>query len=283
MCAEKATVTIKNCTLTGNTAGNYGGGIVINGSKNNTIENCTFKGNTAKNGGAVCAGKSGGSPSTVTISGGTIGGTGGNDGNTAKADDLDHFGEGGGIFINTGCAVTLKDNVQVIGNTAEGNGGGVCTFGGKITMESGAIQSNKASKNGGGVAVLLSSGEFTMKGGAIGGDGDDKNKADNGGGGVYVYGAKFTMKDSAKVDTNNDVYLAAEAGGDVAKITVDNGLTGTAPVARITVPNDKYDPSTQVLTGDAVNTEHTKFTVTPQTAPSQNWKVGNNGYLQTAP
>ena len=284
VCAEKATVTIKNCTLTGNTAGNYGGGIVINGSKNNTIENCTFKGNTAKNGGAVCAGKSGGSPSTVTISGGTIGGTGGNDGNTAKADDLDHFGEGGGIFINTGCAVTLKDNVQVIGNTAEGNGGGVCTFGGKITMESGAIQSNKASKNGGGVAVLLSSGEFTMKGGAIGGDGDDKNKADNGGGGVYVYGAKFTMKDSAKVDTNNDVYLAAEAGGDVAKITVDNGLTGTAPVARITVPNDKYNPSTQVLDGSAVGTEHDKFTVTPKTTPPlQNWKVGNNGYLQTDP
>lgn len=279
VCAEKATVTIKNCTLTGNTAGNYGGGIVINGSKNNTIENCTFKGNTAKNGGAVCAGKSGGSPSTVTISGGTIGGTGGNDGNTAKADDLDHFGEGGGIFINTGCAVTLKDNVQVIGNTAEGNGGGVCTFGGKITMESGAIQSNKASKNGGGVAVLLSSGEFTMKGGAIGGDGDDKNKADNGGGGVYVYGAKFTMKDSAKVDTNNDVYLAAEAGGDVAKITVDGELTGTAPVACITVPDDKYNPSTQVLDGSAVGTEHDKFTVTPKgTTP---WYVGSNGRLTT--
>ena len=279
VCAEKATVTIKNCTLTGNTAGNYGGGIVINGSKNNTIENCTFKGNTAKNGGAVCAGKSGGSPSTVTISGGTIGGTGGNDGNTAKADDLDHFGEGGGIFINTGCAVTLKDNVQVIGNTAEGNGGGVCTFGGKITMESGAIQSNKASKNGGGVAVLLSSGEFTMKGGAIGGDGDDKNKADNGGGGVYVYGAKFTMKDSAKVDTNNDVYLAAEAGGDVAKITVDGELTGTAPVACITVPDDKYNPSTQVLDGSAVGTEHDKFTVTPKGTTS--WYVGSNGRLTT--
>lgn len=274
VCAEKATVTIKNCTLTGNTAGNYGGGIVINGSEDNTIENCTFEGNTAKNGGAVCAGKSGNSPSTVTISGGFIGKKGA--GNTAKADGFGLFGEGGGIFIDTGCAVTLKDNVQVIGNTAEGNGGGVCAFGGKITMESGAIQSNKA-KNGGGVAVLLNKGEFTMEGGVIGGDGDDKNKADNGGG-VYVSGAKFTMRDSAKVDTNNDVYLAAEAGGDVAKITVDGELTGTAPVACITVPDDKYNPSTQVLDGSAVGTEHDKFTVTPKGL--EEWYITATGALK---
>jgi len=191
----------------------------------------------------VCAGKSGGNTSTVTISSGTIGGTGAGEANEAVTDSSGYFGEGGGIFIDKDCTVTLKDGVELIGNTAK-NGGGVCTFGGKITMESGAIQSNTASKNGGGVAVLLSSSEFTMNG-------------------------------SAQVHTNNDVYL-----NDDAKITVDNGLTGTAPVARITVPNEKYQVGTQVLTGGAVNTEHSKFIVTPQTTPSQKWTIDEQGKLQ---
>ena len=241
--AEGATVTIKDCTLTGNTSEKRGGGIVINGSTNNTITNCTFKGNKSLLGGAVCAGKSGGNTSTVTISSGTIGGTGAGEANEAVTDSSGYFGEGGGIFIDKDCTVTLKDGVELIGNTAK-NGGGVCTFGGKITMESGAIQSNTASKNGGGVAVLLSSSEFTMNG-------------------------------SAQVHTNNDVYL-----NDDAKITVDNGLTGTAPVARITVPNEKYQVGTQVLTGGAVNTEHSKFIVTPQTTPSQKWTIDEQGKLQ---
>ena len=240
--AEGATVTIKDCTLTGNTSEERGGGIVINGSTNNTITNCTFKGNKSLLGGAVCAGKSGGNTSTVTISSGTIGGTGAGEANEAVTDSSGYFGEGGGIFIDKDCTVTLKDGVELIGNTAK-NGGGVCTFGGKITMESGAIQSNTASKNGGGVAVLLSSSEFTMNG-------------------------------SAQVHTNNDVYL-----NDDAKITVDNGLTGTAPVARITVPNEKYQTGTPVLTGNAVNTEHGKFTVTPQTSPAKKWIVDEHGKL----
>ena len=101
------------------------------------------------------------------------------------------------------------------------------------------------------------------------------------GSGVYVRNSStiFRMKESAKVNTNNDVYLAAEAGGDVAKITVDGELTGTAPVARITVPDGKYDPNTQVLTGSAISSNYTKFAVTPKGTTS--WYVGSNGRLTT--
>ena len=63
-------------------------------------------------------------------------------------------------------------------------------------------------------------------------------------------------------------------------ITVNGALTGTAPVARITVPDSDYQTGTQVLTGTAVSSNHTKFTVTPQTSPSQGWEVDSEGKLQ---
>ena len=104
------------------------------------------------------------------------------------------------------------------------------------------------------------------------------------GGGVYVSGssAMFTMKGTSCVISapdKNDVYLD---GG--AKIKLEGTLTpADGKAARITVPDDKYDSNTQVLTGSAISSNYTKFAVTPQTTPPQNWKVGNNGYLQTDP
>ena len=69
----------------------------------------------------------------------------------------------------------------------------------------------------------------------------------------------------------NDVYL--ENG---KMITVDDTLSpqgGTA--ARITPA--AYAPTTKVLDGSKVGTEHIKFTVTPN--GSEHWIVGNSGTL----
>ena len=99
--------------LIGNTAGKEGGGVYAEGATVN-ITNCTLKGNEAKSGGAVC-GVMGSQAARVTISGGTIGGTGA-DANKATGTGAD--GKGGGISISDGCTLTLQNNVQVTGNTA---------------------------------------------------------------------------------------------------------------------------------------------------------------------
>jgi len=207
VCAEKATVKMTNCTLTKNTAGGSGGGIVINGSINNTITNCTITGNKANkgNGGGVYAGKSEGTiPSTVTISGGAIGGTG-TDANEATTSSI-LLGNGGGIFINTGCTVTLEKGVQVIGNTAKNDGGGVYAWQATINITGCTITDNKAEENGGGVDV--NGGKFTMTGGEI------KNNHAKNGGGVYIYGSTFEMT-GGSVSFNEAKDVPQASGGGV--------------------------------------------------------------------
>nr|WP_255824510.1 hypothetical protein [Treponema putidum] len=91
------------------------------------------------------------------------------------------------------------------------------------------------------------------------------------------------MSGSAKIDTNNDVYLDNDA-----KIKLDGALTGTAPVALITVPNSNYQTTTQVLTGSNITSgspqNYKKFEVTPQTTPSlKKWEVDSNGKLKIKP
>ena len=67
------------------------------------------------------------------------------------------------------------------------------------------------------------------------------------------------MKDSAKVDTNNDVYLK-----NGRKITVDGQLNPPLGGVAACITPESYNTTTQVLDGSAVGTEHDKFTVTPK-------------------
>ena len=133
--------------------------------------------------------------------------------------------------------------------------------------------------SGGAVSVERSA-SFTMSGGKI-----DGNTGKGGGGGAYVVGGSFTMKGSSLISLStgaeeneqgkNDVYLK-----DGAKITVPAALTGTVPAARITPA--AYAPTTKVLDGSKVGTEHRKFRVTPEPAtPPKIWSVGSDGKLKT--
>ena len=108
--------------------------------------------------------------------------------------------DGGGTLTNrsgrvlniTGGTVTLGDNITLTGTNTGGEGGAVYVGGGSFIMESGSTIANSTVQGtnafGGGVAVKYG-GAFTMNNGAeiIG------CKADNGGGGVYVYASNFTM------------------------------------------------------------------------------------------
>lgn len=141
--ANLSTVTMTNCTIKNNkTTGNNdsgGGGLNVEGTTTD-ITNCTFTGNTAKNGGGIYTKKEDGTPPTVTISGGTIGGTGSTDANKATGTGSD--GNGGGIYVGADCKVTLQNNgstgCTITGNTAQ-RGGGVYVKGGTFKMSGSAV------------------------------------------------------------------------------------------------------------------------------------------------
>ena len=117
---SESQITMTSCTLIGNRARTSGGGMTISDGIAG-IKDCSLRGNMAYftdcAGGAIELKKSE-IGSEVTISGGTIGGTGTNDANTTAVD-------GGGIYVGEDCKLTLKDSAQVIGNMAGVAGGGV--------------------------------------------------------------------------------------------------------------------------------------------------------------
>ena len=240
------TLTLKNLTLKGGKpnetedADKCGGAIFARDATVN-IENCIITGNKADtNGGGICV------ESTYTTITNCIFTK-----NTAR--------DGGGIYINkTGGYIYV---VEISGGTIGGTG-----------------QANEATGDGGGIYVGASC-KLRLKDYSTGSDvygvlikGNDAVK----GGGVYAANnATVSMEGGTRIDeyNKNDVYLDSRSA-----ISVDNALTAASPVARITVPGENYLKSTQVLYGDAVGSQHSKFIVTPK--GNQQWKVNSYGRLQ---
>ena len=128
-------IKIINCTITGNEADTNGGGIYVEGTPT-TITNCIFTGNTAKNGGGIYIIQGDRIP-VVTISGGTIGGTGTGEANKATGSD----GNGGGIYVGDRCKVILQNNdstgCTIKGNTAQLGGGVYAANKADVSMKGG--------------------------------------------------------------------------------------------------------------------------------------------------
>ena len=187
--------TIKKCKASGSGSDSGGGAIFAQGA---TVEmtGCTLTGNEAKSGGAIYAQKAGApsnTPSTVTISGGTIGGTEEADANKATGNGTGSDG-GGGIYVGETCTLTMQNNAQIIGNTARFNGAGIYTKG-TLIMESCTITDNKtigANNNTGGGGVYVESGSVEIK------DATKiyHNYTDASGGGIYVNDGTVTLKDA---------------------------------------------------------------------------------------
>ena len=203
-----------------------------------------------------------------------------------KLTDTGARGGAGMVFAtyDRDSAITLK-NCTVTKNESKTSGGGISLHtsssglvNGKLILEDSSVTENKA-QNGGGIYVDWSN--LVIKNSVL-----TSNTATDEGGGVYVAKGTFEMEGSSRITPStdnakgkNDVYLEEHLSVN-AKIKLDSALTGTAPFARITVADDKYLPSTQVLDGSAVSTEHTKFTVTPK--GSEEWGIGSDGKLKKA-
>lgn len=304
-----AEITLTNTKINSCVAEENGGGLYIKDSKL-TLDNAIIggdqlysgtqagvtKGNKAKYGGGIFLT---GSDAACTMTGGKI------SYNEARRTDSERP-DGGGIYIEQSASFTMKggeisnnksensnsivaygggvyvkgqaggtsasftlENGTIKNNTAYFGGGVVLNNGGIFNMQGGTIEGNHATNDGGGVGVQ---GIMKMTGGTISG-----NTASGKGKGVYVSTSQrvMEMSGSAKIDTDNDVYLDGMASSN-AKITVDGSLSNN-PAARITVPNGKYQTTTKVLDGSAVGSEHAKFAVTPK--GDEYWTVGSDGCL----
>ncbi|MGP1475681.1 MAG: beta strand repeat-containing protein [Treponema sp.] len=249
------TLTLQDLTLKGgkpdaSNENGYGGGILLQGGTLD-MKNCDVKGNESECGGGIYAGIVGTAAASVTISGGTIGGT-----DAADKNKTGSYNSGGGIYIGNGCSLTMKDNAKVIGNetgasgggifadasstldfdhctvtanTASGSGGGIHAIG-ALTMDHCTVDDNSTTgDSGGGVYV---SGTAEIKGGSI----IAHNKADVSGGGIYAEGGTLTLVNST-VGGDQDYDgphstkskgNKAKSGGGIyakgqAKVTIDGG------------------------------------------------------------
>ena len=120
------TLTLTNCTISGNTSDNGPGGVYNTGTL--TMVGSTVSGNT------VTSGSGGGiaNEGTMTLIDSTV------SGNLSS--------DAGGIY-NTG-TLTLTGS-SVLGNTVRGNGGGILNSGGTLSVAGSAISGNSARSGGG--------------------------------------------------------------------------------------------------------------------------------------
>ena len=241
----KGSLTLSGCTFTGCEAKD--GGAIFASGATVTITNCTLAGNTAqKNGGAIYVKKTDdGIASSVTISGGTIGGT---DADGNKVTDM--YGFGGGIYINDGCSLTLneytdggvKHGVRIIGNKA-GRAGGVRANNSTVIMTGCTFSDNSATDGtplGGGGGVYTHKGTLSMTNCTL-----THNTAIKGGG-VILEGTNTTMSNCTL--TRNE----AENGGAIYVKKTDDGIASNVIIAGDTIGGTGTDDANKA-TGTGSN------------------------------
>lgn len=125
---------------------------------------------------------------------------------------------GGGVSIGISCTFTMNGGT-ISENTAEEYGGGVFIIGnrdggatadnGKLIMLGGTISGNKSGFSGGGVEVA---GLLEMSGGVISGNTANANGIQsNGGGGIFLDGARADLSGDAEISGNT-----AQNGGGIS-------------------------------------------------------------------
>ena len=227
--AQPASFEMNGGKITGNTALDYGGGVVTfpQYSKKITINinNGEISGNkvTKGSGGAVAAFFG---VTELNIKGGTL------TGNSA-------YQFGGGVFLYGTTNVTISGGT-ISENKALRGGGGVCLREGSAVTQTGGSIENNVAKVGGGIY----SGTYTMTGGVIKDNNNSLTEAarlSTLGDGVFV-GIAFNLGNDAEISTNNDVYLTA--GDPISKegryINVISPYTGASTAKPIQIHSEDH-------------------------------------------
>ena len=233
-------LTLQNLTLKGGNSGTDNGGIIyVDSGTKVTLSGCSIKSGSANQGGAFYV------KGTLDIK------------DSSTINSCEATSNGGGIYIEGASAKCNLIGSKIIGCKTTGP----TSWGGGVYMDNGA---------------------FTMEGNAEITSCSANN--DNLGGGVYVAGTNctFEMKDNAKVtvstentDGKNEIYLQDGKIKLTGKLSAGNGEAGRITVMRPAL----YKTTTQVLTGDHLDTNCKKFTVTPDSGT--NWYVNADGKLTT--
>jgi len=250
---DGAAVVLSNTVIQDNRA-LYGGGagVIVNGTLVMDDLTTVISGNSADKGGGVALVNSSlmahnGARIAVNTAG-TCGGGVYVDGGTMTVEDYASIGwvdaaansvtngAGGGVYAEHGAIVEVGPNGRIAGNTASGNGGGVCLSNATLRLTSGSlgegltpgtIWTNLAGGNGGGVYAMAGStvsiaSISTVVGGCA-----------LSGGGIYMAGGVLTL-DSAAIQNNistnghgGGLYLEQDTQWQATNVLVaDNASSG---------------------------------------------------------
>lgn len=137
--ANEGQLTITDCTITGNTTDNYGGGIQSVFSIETLVTNSTISGNSGFGGGGI---NNGGGSRTVLMDCEVSN-------NTSTGEPSSLFPGGGGIVNNEGSEVEIYRST-ISGNRANFQAGGIRNAG-TLTIEESTLSENSAAREGGGI------------------------------------------------------------------------------------------------------------------------------------
>ncbi len=167
-------LTLQRCTVSGNSAEDFGGGVYNHGYGPVALVNSTISGNTARfQGGGVYNRMFRGTFSLInsTVSDNATSGRGGgitnivNFGSVVQLVNSTVSGntsgtQGGGIYSNAAASTVTITNSSVSGNLAEEAGGGVYSrsYGGTVRLVNSTVTGNSAINSGGGVGIGAYSG-----------------------------------------------------------------------------------------------------------------------------
>jgi hypothetical protein len=225
-------LTVRNSTISGNTAGGSGGGVRLYGGSL-VIEDSTVSGNSsaANNGGGglYFGGTASASPpvgftaSTLVVRNSTVSGN-----STTTTSSLG----GGGISVINFTGTLLVQNSTVSGNSATTNGGGISVHYGTVAVQNSTIVGNTAGVSG---AVSTATG-----------------------GGISVVGSTGTIRVQNSTIVGNTAFgtTANTGGGGIARTS---NSTGTTTVTNSVIAGNNNSTAPDILTAATGTTTHVNF------------------------
>lgn len=215
-------VCMRGTVITGNSAGDEGGGLWLtsgNGTLEANLTDCAISDNVADtgSGGGIWQG---GVDSALLV-----------DGHTTLIQNSSRAGNGGGIYFSSGAgSLILAGNVRLLYNCANarasvsgGNGGGICLMPGQMALQDQAeIAFNSALKHGGGLSGSEGA-QITMTGGSI-----HDNSSLQQGGGVWNHGGSIFRQTGGSLYGNTArIGGGLYNGGGSAAVIEREALLGT--------------------------------------------------------